>query len=481
MGWAGQGIGAGYGNGENGGLAMDRGQIESAANELAQAAAEGDTHKAARLLEDAGPGADWAMESGQALWAALENGRLGMARFLLARGADPDGKAASGRSLLAQACLLGDLEGAALLLGSGADPVQEDSEGETPLDCAIEHEKMGISAEFSKARASGLCQMICDACDSGAGRKALGRVLGPLAFKAASGAPGCLEELAQRGADLGYRGERKQTLLMQAAAGGNAQCLRVLAKAARWDLERRDCDGATALMHAASSGSGECVRLLLEMGSVVGARSALGCTALMYAAREQGEALAALLEAQAPLEEIDGQGWTALMHACDGEPANVGALLAAGARSCGGQGKPALELLASRRAGQSKLAAARLLLEAGADPNCASPKSAPLVFFAIEGLDAEFLGLLLEAGADPGAKRRGEEAVFAALGKGRADMALALMEAGAAPDRELWRATMEMAQACGNGETALFMQAQWDKWELEKGGVPAPRGKRRSV
>lgn len=413
------------------------------------------------------------MESGQALWAALENGRLEMARFLLARGADPCAKASSGRSLLAQACLGGDLEGAALLLRAVACPVEEDSEGETPLDCALVHEKMEMSGEFSKIKAAGLCAVLCDACDSKAQKEALGRVLAPMAFKAAGGAPGCLGELALRGADMGFKGERKENLLMEAAQSGNAECLRALARASRWDLERRDCDGATALMRAARAGSGECVKLLLEMGAQPEARCALGRTALMYAARETGSALEALVGAGALPGGLDGQGWSALMHACDAQPENVGALLEAGARVSDGGSKPALELLAARAPGKSKLAAARRLLEAGADPNCASPKSAPPVFYAIESLDAEFLNLLLVSGADPGAKRGGEEAVFAALGKGRADMALALLEAGADPDREIWKwrrrsATGRRRCSCRPGGTG---------GSLKRGAFRGPRQK----
>jgi uncharacterized protein len=62
---------------------------------------------------------------------ASEGGHTEVARLLLARGADPNARDATGRTALAAAAEYGDPELVRVLLQAGADPEHKDAEGRT--------------------------------------------------------------------------------------------------------------------------------------------------------------------------------------------------------------------------------------------------------------------------------------------------------------------------------------------------------------
>ncbi len=101
------------------------------------------------------------------------------------------------------------------------------------------------------------------------------------------------------------------------------------------------------------------------------------------------------------------------------------------------------------------VAAVRTLLESGADPNAGNEEGATAVHAAARGSSPDCLRVLLEAGGSPdgrtgeGCSSWLEAPLVSAAFKGRADMALALVEAGA-----------DVNVKAGNRETPLHWSVQ---------------------
>ncbi|MFN0104601.1 MAG: ankyrin repeat domain-containing protein [Bryobacteraceae bacterium] len=180
------------------------------------------------------------------------------------------------------------------------------------------------------------------------------------------------------------------TPLSLACTNGNGAMVELLLKAGA-DANGTLPGGETMLMIAARTGKVEAVRALIAAGADVNAKESRGVqTALMWAAAEgNGEAVGALLHAGAELNTRVDSGFTAFLFAVrEGRIGVVRTLLKAGVDVNETvqpgllSGKKFAQVRAGPRAGTSALMLAVTnahyelaahLLDAGADPNAATP------------------------------------------------------------------------------------------------------------
>ena len=174
------------------------------------------------------------------------------------------------------------------------------------------------------------------------------------------------------------------------------------------DVER--LENVTALMVASRAGREEIVRRLRESGADVSAQTRQGETALMYAASAGRPAVVRyLLRMGADVNQANRRGETALLLSIpapwpqqDQERALdcVNQLLAAGASVNSRSADDATALHAA--IGRAQLAAIRLLLLRGADPNLkGGPQNTSPLRHAIDADAADIARALLRAGANP--------------------------------------------------------------------------------
>jgi len=292
----------------------------------------------------------------------------------------------------------------------------------------------------------------------------------PLQLAAENGDANILRTLLAAGADPNGVLPEGETVLMTAARTGAPEALRVLLDKGADIRTRESWYGETALIWAAAQDHAEAVRLLIQRGADVNERSALlhfdkrragqsvlslgNWTPLMYAAREDARAAAvALIEGHADPDLVDPDGATALVIAILNAHYELAAkLLEAGAdpnivdndagmgplyavvdmhRLAIGHGRP--NPRPSGTVGAEDIA--RLLLEAGANPNARLKKpimqrqhtfgdgslgegATPLMRAAKSG-DVALMEQLLGAGADPKlALPNGSTALMFAAGLG---------------------------------------------------------------
>ena len=221
-------------------------------------------------------------------------------------------------------------------------------------------------------------------------------------------------KLIAAGADVGAANDLGVTPLMLAAANGSLPLVELLlAAGAAPDAARPR--GDTALMFAAQAGSLEVVRRLAAAGANPNARTAGGHTALMWAAAEAhagvAQALidhgAALVDARTaatpfvPRRRRPRRGPILLR---EGEAANPAEFPRDGEtdppRTAGGF----TPLLYAVLAGDGETL--RVLLDAGADVNDASPDGVSALMLALTKRHEELALLLLDRGADPNYDRR---------------------------------------------------------------------------
>ena len=210
------------------------------------------------------------------------------------------------------------------------------------------------------------------------------------------------------------------TPLYLAATAGNTAMLSELLRAGANAKATNSENGSTALMKAAAAGSAESVTLLLDHGADANAKEAgLGQAALMFAAAADRADVIMLLAARGadlkvtskvthiqPQKDFDSDTFALdadlILHANlpPGKAAAAAALAGRRASPTVSGGLTAL-LLTARN---GLLAAARALLDAGADVNqaSASDHSTPLVMAVING-HFDLANFLLDRGADANA------------------------------------------------------------------------------
>jgi ankyrin repeat protein len=194
-----------------------------------------------------------------------------------------------------------------------------------------------------------------------------------------------LSELKTRltkGADVNTRDARGNTLLMEAAAFGSIDAMKMLL-AAGADVNAKNQFDSTPLLLAA--GNNEKARLLIERGADVNAKTKSGRTPLMIAATCAGCAptLKLLIEKGANVQAIDQHKVGALRLAADADDLeSIKLLLAKGAdpKASDDAGNDAMQSAANN----CNLEASRLLLSKGASPNTANTFGGEVKFGKIQ-------------------------------------------------------------------------------------------------
>ena len=221
-------------------------------------------------------------------------------------------------------------------------------------------------------------------------------------------------KLIAAGADVGAANDLGVTPLMLAAANGSLPLVELLLAAGAVPDAARPT-GDTALMFAAQAGSVQVVERLAAAGANPNARTAGGHTALMWAAAEAHAGVAqALIDHGAALVD-DRTAATPFVPRRrrprrgpillrEGEAANPAEFPRDGEtdppRTAGGF----TPLLYAVLAGDGETV--RVLLDAGADVNDASPDGVSALMLALTKRHEELALLLLDRGADPNYDRR---------------------------------------------------------------------------
>jgi uncharacterized protein len=310
--------------------------------------------------------------------------------------------------------------------------------------------------------------------------------------------------------------ETKSLSLADAAKQGDRDAVRSLLKA-RTKEDVAGPEGTAALIWAASRNDAEMADLLLHAGADVKAANELGATALYAAAANPDPALTMkLLAAGADANTHLAAGETPLMAAArQGNLATVKVLLAAGAdpdarEENGGQNalmwaiaerhpEVTAELVRHKAdvnarskggstalmfAAQGDAAAARILLDAGANPNDALPTwgGTPLIIASSMG-NTDVVAALLDKGADPNlVDKNGFSALHAAVrdsdyGEDRVARATAvatvkaLLAHGANPNIRIKQAkpsTKTVTEVSLHGATPLLLAAEVNNLDVIK-------------
>ena len=310
-----------------------------------------------------------------------------------------------------------------------------DGDGHTPLEKAAIHGWLKVAAFLL---------------DHGAEVNARG---GAAVFDATdAGNRAMVEFLLSRGANVNAKGNGGFTALQQAARHGFQAVAEVLL-ANHADVNVQDSGGATALCSAASSGQLKIVQMLLAAGANPNLKDGNGRTVLNFAVKTSPEIFQALLAAGTNPNTENADGRTPLSYAVERDgPQVVKMLLAAKADPNGG--KLDAPLLCAIH--QQDTVSAKMLLEAGANPNAKgevdwqpswnwhvvplpppvmSPwhGSATPLWLAVATKQLPMVQLLLKFKADPNDTQIGNEfLLFDALGN--TNMLGALLDGGAKPD-----------------------------------------------
>ena len=194
----------------------------------------------------------------------------------------------------------------------------------------------------------------------------------PLSLAALNGSASVTKQLLAAGAEVGVALAEGQTILMTAARTGNPEVVRLLLAAGADPNARERVAGETALIWAALEDHGDVVRALAAGGADLNGRS----TVATYSRFKFGDGIVAR-----PTVLPKG-GWTPLMYA----------------------------------ARQNAGAAARALVDAGADADAVDPDGTTALVFAVINGHYDVAAMLVERGADPNvADASGMAALYAAV------------------------------------------------------------------
>lgn len=176
-----------------------------------------------------------------------------------------------------------------------------------------------------------------------------------------------VEELLEKGADIGVRDAIGHTALHLSAFKDNVVMAQLLIKKGA-NMEAKSSDGWTPLLVAASRGRKRIVQLLLETGADIESTDSFGQTALLWAARGRHDStLRLLLDSEADIESKHESRNRALIDAARyGFDSTVQLLLDRGADIEWERYKDRPLIMAATSAKDSVV---RLLVERGADIN----------------------------------------------------------------------------------------------------------------
>lgn len=247
---------------------------------------------------------------------AVLHDRLSAALLLLSHGADIHRvHAFDGRGALHEACIKGFANLVRPLISAGADAVQADRFGLTPLDLALDYKNenavaalmhLDVQSEaiqrageraMEHATLRGQTEIAKLLLQSGLPinrRTAEGSTY--LSDAALKGKKDLVQLLLDRGADVNAGNQAGGTPLHDAALGGNPEVIKLLLDhGARIDAQDKD-SAATPLMMAASLGRSGAVAILLQRGANANLRDRFGRTALDRARQLEDPATIRLLE-----------------------------------------------------------------------------------------------------------------------------------------------------------------------------------------
>ena len=217
----------------------------------------------------------------------------------------------------------------------------------------------------------------------------------PLYLASVNGNAAIAKRLLDQGANPNAASATGVTPLMEAARSGSADVVRaLLARGADVNVKERD-RGQTALMWAAARQHPDVVKLLVDHGADVHARTRVRKLTVML---DQGPRRTVKTSAQ-DAKQIDAGASTPLLFAAQtGDVESARLLIAAGANPNDTAGDGSSALVRAIFSGQPGVA--RVLLDAGANPDAAGAGYAPLHVAVLRG-DLASVKALLAKGANP--------------------------------------------------------------------------------
>jgi ankyrin repeat protein len=295
---------------------------------LLDAAESGDRATALRLLADrADPNAPGPDGTTAIMWAAHHDD-LDLVQALIEAGANVTLTNQFGTSALTEAAIIGSPSVVDALLEAGADPNTRNPEGETPLMAVARSGNVEAARRLLEARAD------VNAREDWGGQSAL-------MWAAAQGQPQMVKLLAEHGGDVNARGVIRQWER------------KVITEPRPKDMNK---GGFTPLLYAAREGCVECARHLIAAGADPDLEDPERITPLNMALLNlHFEFAAYMIEAGADVDKWDLFGRSPLYMAADVSTLPV-------------KGNGAMAVLPSEDP-VTALDVARLLLEAGANPN----------------------------------------------------------------------------------------------------------------
>jgi ankyrin repeat protein len=254
--------------------------------------------------------------------SAILHNQTGSASLLIKRGADViHVRTVDGRGPLHEACIKGLAALLEPLIAAGADAVQRDRSGQTPLDLALAYKNENVVAALLQPT-------------DGSGESVGAVARDAMENATLRGQTEIARLLIEAGFDINQPTASHSSYLNDAALKGQAKVAQLLLDHGA-SLESHNAEGGSPLHDAALGGSTDVMSLLLDRGAQIDARDReSGATPLMLAAsmgRVSG--LTLLLKRGASPNLRDKQGRTALDRAKETGSAESIRLLVAAANS----------------------------------------------------------------------------------------------------------------------------------------------------
>jgi ankyrin repeat protein len=295
---------------------------------LLDAAERGDRAAALRLLEKGASPNTAGPDGTTAIMYAAANDDIELVRALIKAGASVNLKNQFGTSAITEAAIIGSASVIDALLKAGADPNRTNPEGETPLMAVARSGRVDAARRLLEARAD------VNSKEDFGGQTAL-------MWAAAQGQAEMVKLLAANGADVNARGVVRQWER------------KVITEPRPKDMNK---GGFTPLLYAAREGCVECARHLIAAGADLDLEDPERITPLNMALLNlHFEFAAVMIKAGADVDKWDLFGRSPLYMAAD-----VSTLPT--------KGNGAMAVLPSEDS-LTALDVARMLLEAGANPN----------------------------------------------------------------------------------------------------------------